>query len=225
MAPQVDPSIIYPNFDEEARLWEAGYGRIAGLDEAGRGALAGPVVAAAVIAPPGTSLSGVWSKVRDSKLLRPAARMALVEPIQQAALAWGVGVVPAVVIDAIGIAQATRQAMVEALVALGVRPDFLLIDWVKLPKTGLPQICVPKADLKMASVAAASILAKVTRDTLMEGIGAQHPDYGFDAHKGYGSARHLAAISAYGPCPEHRFSFAPLASHTPLLDAEKQPAP
>ena len=225
MAHELDPSTIYPNFDEETRLWGAGYRRVAGLDEAGRGALAGPVVAAAVIAPPNSPLTGVWSKVRDSKLLQPAVRMALVEPIQQAAQAWGIGVVPAAVIDTIGIAQATRQAMVEALAMLGVRPDFLLIDWVKLPQTGLPQICVPKADLKMVSVAAASILAKVTRDTLMEGIGALHPDYGFEAHKGYGSARHLAAMSAHGPCPEHRFSFAPIASHTPLFDVERRPAP
>jgi ribonuclease HII len=156
------PNLV-PTLNEETRLWAAGYGRVAGLDEVGRGALAGPVVAAAVIVPQGATLQGVWATVRDSKLLRPAARLRLVEPIQQSALAWGVGVVTAEVIDAVGIATATRQAMVQAIGALGIRPDFLLIDWVKLPQVGLPQICVPKADQKMASVAAASILAKVTR--------------------------------------------------------------
>lgn len=207
-----------PTLEEEARLWAMGYARVAGVDEAGRGALAGPVVAAAVIPPPATPLSGVWAEVRDSKLLRPARRAALVEPIQQAALAWGVGVVAACVIDEIGIAAATRQAMVQALTALAVPPDFLLIDWVKLPQVNLPQLCVPKADQRMASVAAASILAKVTRDALLNGLGAQYPRYGFGEHKGYGTARHLAAIHAHGPCIEHRHSFAPVASRTILLE-------
>ena len=220
----VSPNLA-PTFDEEARLWAAGYTRVAGLDEAGRGALAGPVVAAAVIAPTATPLQGVWAEVRDSKLLRPATRFALVEPIQQAALAWGVGVVAAAVIDEIGIAQATRRAMMEALAALGTRPDFLLVDWVKLPQTGLPQICVAKADQKMASVAAASILAKVTRDMLMVGLGLQHPQYGFGDHKGYGSTRHLAALAAHGPCSEHRMSFAPLAPRPTLFNAKESFTP
>jgi ribonuclease HII len=218
MSPTRLPIDLSPTFDEEMRLWAAGYGRVAGVDEAGRGALAGPVVAAAVIAPAATPLQGVWAEVRDSKLLRPATRLALVEPIQQAALAWGVGVVSATVIDEIGIASATRQAMIQALAALGLKPDFLLIDWVKLPQTGLPQLCVPKADQKMASVAAASILAKVTRDQLLEGMGAQYPLYGFGEHKGYGTAQHLAALLAHGPCVEHRHSFAPLAPRATLLD-------
>lgn len=212
------PTSLLPTFDEEARLWAAGYGRVAGVDEAGRGALAGPVVAAAVIAPAGSALTGVWAAVRDSKLLRPAAREALVAPIQQEALAWGVGVVAAQVIDEIGIAPATRRAMVQALAALQVQPDYLLIDWVKLPQANLPQLCVAKADQKMASVAAASILAKVTRDQLLVELGEQYPRFGFGRHKGYGSAQHLAAILAHGPCPEHRFSFAPLAQRATLLD-------
>lgn len=213
------PSEI-PTFDEEARLWAAGYCRVAGVDEAGRGALAGPVVAAAVIAPPHSELCGVWAEVRDSKLLRPATRAALVQSIQDASLAWGVGVVQAQVIDEIGIASATRQAMMHALAALQERPDFLLIDWVKLPQVNIPQICVPKADQRIASVAAASVLAKVTRDGLLDGLGEQYPHYGFGDHKGYGTARHLAALSAHGPCPEHRFSFAPLSQRASLLDGE-----
>jgi ribonuclease HII len=168
--------------------------------------------------PVATPLTGVWAEVRDSKLLRPAARCALEGPIQQAALAWGVGVVAATVIDEIGIAVATRQAMLQALAALGIRPDFLLIDWVKLPQSGLPQICIAKADQKMASVAAASILAKVTRDRLLDTLGQQYPVYGFGSHKGYGTAHHLAALATHGPCPEHRHSFAPIAQPATLFD-------
>lgn len=205
-------SKIPPTFVEEARLWATGYRYVAGLDEAGRGALAGPVVAAAVIVPRASRLAGVWTEVRDSKLLRPAAREALVAPIQHAAEAWGVGIIPASVIDEIGIAPATRRAMLAALAALKTSPDYLLIDWVKLPEAALPQTCVPKADLNMASVAAASILAKVTRDRLMVEMTARFPAYGFDGHKGYGAARHLAALREHGPCPEHRHSFAPVAT-------------
>lgn len=211
MAAKKATPFVTPTFDEERTLWGAGYRRVAGVDEAGRGALAGPVVAAAVIAPPDTSLLGVWAAVRDSKLLRPAERLALVQPIQEAALAWGVGISSASLIDEVGIATATRMAMLQALGALQVQPDYLLIDWVKLPQAGLPQLCVPKADLKMASVAAASILAKVTRDQLLEELGVFYSGYGFAEHKGYGTAQHLAALTTQGPCPEHRHSFAPLS--------------
>lgn len=219
------PALQVPSLDEEARLWAAGYSRVAGIDEAGRGALAGPVVAAAVIVPASASLTGVWSEVRDSKLLRPSVRAALVESIQQQALAWGVGIVAATVIDEVGIAVATRQAMMQALAALSVSPDFLLIDWVKLPQSGLPQLCVPKADQKMASVAAASILAKVTRDRLLEETGDAYPLYGFGNHKGYGTAQHLAAIDEHGPCPEHRHSFAPIARRATLWDSTDEVKP
>jgi ribonuclease HII len=124
------------------------------------------------------------------------------------------------VIDQVGIAEATRQAMLQALAALCVSPDYLLIDWVKLPQAGLPQLCVPKADQKMASVAAASILAKVTRDQLLEAVGDSYPLYGFGKHKGYGTAQHLAALNVHGPCPEHRHSFAPVARPAALWDEE-----
>lgn len=214
MAAKKDASLFSPTFDEENALWRGGYARVAGVDEAGRGALAGPVVAAAVVVPTYALLQGVWAEVRDSKLLRPAERLSLVAPIQEAALGWGVGISPASLIDEVGIATATRMAMLQALETLQVRPDYLLIDWVKLPQAGLPQLCVPKADLKMASVAAASILAKVRRDQLLEELSTHYPGYGFAAHKGYGTAQHLAALTAQGPCAEHRHSFAPLSRQT-----------
>lgn len=213
--------ILPPTLQEEARLWATGLQYVAGVDEAGRGALAGPVVAAAVIVPPDSSLTDVWSEVRDSKLLRPATRAALEGRIQSAALAWGVGVAPAEIIDQVGIATATRQAMLQALAGLATAPDYLLIDWVKLPQAGLPQLCVAKADQKMVSVAAASILAKVARDRLMVALGERYPVYGFGAHKGYGSRQHLASLTRHGPCPEHRTSFAPL-SRLALLSAQER---
>lgn len=213
--------LLPPTLQEETRLWASGLRHVAGIDEAGRGALAGPVVAAAVIVPPHTHIANtnlgepdlvdVWSEVRDSKLLRPAVRAALEEQIQDAALAWGVGIVAAEVIDQVGIATATRQAMLQALAGLTISPDYLLIDWVKLPQAGIPQLCVAKADQKMVSVAAASILAKVARDRLMVSLGECYPEYGFEAHKGYGSPQHLSAISRHGPCPQHRTSFAPIS--------------
>ena len=215
--------VCVPTFEEEARLWAAGYRFVAGVDEAGRGALAGPVVAAAVIAPPCSACQGIWAEVRDSKLLTPVARTGMVEAIQEAALAWGVGIVYAAVIDEIGIAAATRRAMMEAVAALCVPPDHLIIDWVKLPQLPLPQLCVAKADQRIASVAAASILAKVMRDQLLETLGEQYPLYSFHAHKGYGTAHHLAMIEAHGPCAEHRHSFAPIAARPGLWDAEAQP--
>lgn len=133
MSTEVEATKPVPTFEEETRIWAAGFKHIAGVDEAGRGALAGPVVAAAVIVPAHAPLDGVWAAVRDSKLLRPAARNALVKLIQQDALAWEVGIVPALVIDEIGIAAATRQAMLQAVGGLSIPADHLLIDWVKLP--------------------------------------------------------------------------------------------
>jgi len=206
---------------EEARLWQTGYHAIAGIDEAGRGALAGPVVAAAVIVPPLAPLSGIWAAVRDSKLLRAAQRKTLVDEIRAAALAWGIGVTAAAVIDQVGIAAATRQAMIAAIHALAVPPDYLLIDWVKLPEVALRQESSIKADQRIVSVAAASILAKVHRDELLIALHEHYPPYGFVHHKGYGTQAHLAALTAYGPCPAHRHSFAPVAQQPTLFDAHE----
>lgn len=208
--------MIVPTFEQERELWAAGRQRVAGIDEAGRGALAGPVVAAAaVIAPEDVDLP-LWSRLRDSKLLSPTQRATL-EPQIKAAAKWGIGSVAASVIDQIGIAAATRQAMQMAVAALALRPDFLLIDWVKLPQVSIAQRSMPKADLRIASVAAASILAKVYRDRLMVEMDPRFPQYGFAQHKGYGAATHLAAIAAHGPCVEHRHTFAPIAPQPPAL--------
>jgi ribonuclease HII len=207
-----------PTLTTEAALWARGYRVVAGLDEAGRGALAGPVVAAAVVVPPGSACDGVWAAVRDSKLLTPQARAGLMDAIQAAALTWGVGVVEAAAVDRMGIAPATRAAMRAALAQLAPPADHLLIDWVRLPETGLPQVCLPKGDQRMVSVAAASILAKVSRDRLLVELAQTYPGYGLDAHKGYGTRNHLAALQRLGPTPIHRHSFAPVAG-LPLLAA------
>lgn len=208
----------WPTLQQEKRLWQLGYRQLAGLDEAGRGALAGPVVAAAVILPPNSEQQGVWARVADSKLLAPAIRAELMPEIQAAALAWGVGTVAARVIDEIGIAAATRQAMAAAIGALATPPDYLLLDWVKLPAIALPQESFIKADRHIVSVAAASILAKVHRDQLLTALQHIYPAYGFARHKGYGTAHHLAALHAHGPCVEHRYTFAPLAHIATLFD-------
>ena len=201
----------HPTFARESQLWQAGFVRVAGVDEAGRGALAGPVVAAAVIVPAHAPLTGIWASVYDSKLLTPQSRSALEGEIQQAALAWGIGSSSAASIDQIGIAAATRQAMQAAIAALHPLPDHLLIDWVRLPQIDLPQASYSKADRDIVAVAAASILAKVYRDRLLTQLHEVYPHYGFAQHKGYGAPAHLAALVAHGPCPEHRHSFAPLA--------------
>jgi ribonuclease HII len=205
-----------PDFTQEQRCWQAGHRHVAGIDEAGRGALAGPVVAAAVIPPYTASLSGIWAEVCDSKQLLAHQREALAEQIKAEATAWGVGMVDAATIDQIGIAAATREAMRQAILGLTPAADFLLLDWVKLPQVNLPQHSQSKADQTMVSVAAASILAKVHRDQHMLELHQQYPVYQFAAHKGYGTAAHRAAIRQYGPCPIHRLSFAPLAQQPTL---------
>ena len=142
-----------------------------------------------------------------------------------AAAGWAVGVVAAAVIDQIGIAAATRRAMAQAIASLTPAPDALLIDWVRLPLVNLPQRCLPKADARIVSVAAASILAKVTRDRLLVAAHDRFPVYGFAAHKGYGTRAHLAALAECGPCVEHRRSFAPVAAAPTLFDACPGDAP
>ena len=187
----------------EARAWRTGLERIAGIDEAGRGPLAGPVVAAAVIIAPDRRIPGL----ADSKLLPPERREELYHVIQERALAVGVGSADHETIDRINILQATRQAMAEALSALAVTPELVITDFVVLAGLSCPQRNLVAGDRRCASVAAASIIAKVTRDRLMVAVDTQFPEYGFARHKGYATPEHLAALDRHGPCPIHRRSF------------------
>jgi len=209
-----------PTFAHELKLWQQGYQHVAGVDEVGRGALAGPVVAGAVILPPHAELAGIWTQVRDSKQLTATARVALAPQIMAAAVAWAVGSTSAEEIDRIGIAAGTRQAMVQAIIQLHPQPDHLLIDWVRLPQINIAQSSFIKADQQSVTVAAASILAKVYRDQVLIDLADEYPSYGFAQHKGYGTRAHLAALTAHGPCLIHRHSFAPLAQ-SPTLFTER----
>lgn len=208
----------HPTLEHETRIWQAGYAAIAGLDEAGRGALAGPVAVGALILPKDVQREGIWAEVRDSKLLSAAQREEMSGRIRSAAAGWAVGEASAQEIDDIGIAPATRLAMQRAINALPTPPDYLLLDWVRLATVNLPQESYTKGDQRIVSVAAASILAKVYRDSLLVEMDQVYPLYGFARHKGYGAASHLAAIAAHGPCPQHRRSFAPLRSDYTLFE-------
>ncbi|HBA89875.1 MAG TPA: ribonuclease HII [Geobacter sp.] len=199
----------------EGQAMRRGYRRIAGIDEAGRGPLAGPVVAAAVVLPDGLLLPGV----NDSKQLTEDMRERLFDVIHREALAIGVGIGDHALIDSINILQATLSAMRDAVNALSFTPDFLLIDGISSIPMNIPQRTVKKGDSLSLSIAAASIIAKVTRDRMMVEYDAQYPGYGFSSHKGYGAATHLAAIAALGPCPIHRKSFSGVKEH---LSAEQK---
>ena len=188
-----------------------GHTLIAGLDEVGRGPLAGPVVAACVILPSDFPLEGIG----DSKALTERQRERAEPRIRREALAVGLGVVEAATIDRINILQASREAMRQALRALNptLFPTVALVDGLAIPDLPCPaQRPIVKGDSLCASIAAASIVAKVFRDALMRRWDAEYPEYGFAGHKGYGSARHLAALREHGPCPLHRRSFAPVAA-------------
>lgn len=199
-----------PDLHFELSLWQAGQTAVAGLDEAGRGAWAGPVCAGAVILPPDPAVLNRLNGVRDSKQMTPRQRAAWAEQIQAAALTWGVGFASNEEIDAQGILPATRLAMQRALQALSLPPQHLLIDALRLPGDACPQTALIKGDARSLSIAAASVLAKTSRDALMTGLEEQFPGYGFARHKGYGTSQHREALVALGPCALHRFSFAPL---------------
>lgn len=190
-------------FEKQAR--NNGYQLIAGIDEVGRGPLAGPVVAAAVILPATCQLLGV----NDSKKLSASRREELFQQIQEQALAVGVGIVDHTVIDEVNIYQATKLAMGNAVSDLALAPDYLLIDAMKLDNS-LPQESLIKGDARSISIAAASIVAKVTRDRLMADYADVYPGYGFEKNAGYGTKEHLAAIKAQGICMIHRQTFAPI---------------
>lgn len=197
-----------PNLEFEQALWRQGLQHIAGLDEAGRGALAGPVYAAAVILPMGRDgLAGALAGVRDSKQLTPQKRERLVPIIQARALAWSVGWAEAAEIDELGIAPASRLAFCRALEGLQLPVEHLLLDYFFLPEVELPQTALVKGDQRSLSIACASILAKIARDASMRTQDVQYPGYAFAQNKGYGTAGHRTALEALGPCPLHRKSF------------------
>lgn len=210
-------AVLLPTLEFERRYWSRLL-LVAGVDEAGRGALAGPVVAGAVILPRECAHAGIWLRVRDSKQISPAEREECAQAIRSAALAWAVGEASADEIDADGIAPATRRAMMRALAALSPAPDALLIDWVRLPLVNLPQESLARADATIVSVAAASILAKVHRDELMRTWAREYSLYHFETNKGYGTAAHLAALAIHGPCAIHRKTFAPIGAPRTLFD-------
>ncbi len=201
-----------PDLSQEAALWAQGLKWIAGLDEAGRGALAGPVAAAALILPPDPSLTEKLNGVRDSKQMMPLERARWSVRLRRIAVAWGVGFASHAEIDTLGILPATRLAMQRALAALPIAPQHLLIDHLLLPEVEIPQTALTKGDARSLSIAGASILAKTARDALLVALEAEFPGYGFKAHKGYGTRQHLLALRDLGPCPVHRRSFTPLKS-------------
>lgn len=198
-----------PTLIKEERLRAQGYRLIAGIDEAGRGPLAGPVVAAAIILPLDEKPSWL-SLVRDSKQLTLSQRETVFGYMVESGVTLGVGVVSHEVIDERGIASATKLAMRYAIEQLPTRPDYLLIDYVRLPAVRIPQKSVIDGDSICFSIAAASIVAKVTRDRLMVELDSQFPGYGLAQHKGYGTREHLEALRKLGPCPIHRKTFEPV---------------
>ncbi len=204
-------------------LLSQGYSFIAGLDEAGRGCLAGPVVAAAVILPLDQDIATLLDGVRDSKQMTAQARERCFTLIQQHALAVGVGIGSVALIDRRNILQATKQAMKDALASLAPAPQALLLDALTLRDVALPQRALIKGDARCLSIAAASVIAKVTRDRLMLQMHQDYPAYGFDQHKGYGTPAHLAALQQYGATPHHRQSFAPVRALYSLFPADASP--
>lgn len=200
----------HPSIDYEAQLWQQGYQSIAGLDEAGRGAWAGPVYAATVVLPCDEHILQLLYGVNDSKKLTPRQRERWQDCIKSSSLDWAVGSASSQEIDEMGIATATRTAMLRALNQLHYKADHLLIDYVHLPESDLPQTSLPKGDALCLSIAAASVLAKTARDALMIELDSKYPLYGFARHKGYGTAQHRAALESAGLCEIHRTSFRPM---------------
>lgn len=190
-------------FEYDASLREQGFSRIAGIDETGRGTLAGPVVAAAVVLKEGTRID----RLRDSKKVPEKERQYLFNEIQNASIDIGIGIVGPKEIDQLNILRATRLAMQLAIKNLSVSPDFLVIDAVSLTTIPIKQLSPTKGESKSASVAAASIVAKCVRDNIMRDLHHQYPDYNFERHKGYSTREHLEMLKLYGPCAIHRKSF------------------
>jgi ribonuclease HII len=213
MPPRISPDQIpaAPDLSFEIAHWDSGINYIAGIDEAGRGALAGPVAAAAVILPNDRTLINILQGVRDSKEMTPSIRTIWKIQLQEIALAWSVGLASQFEIDNLGILPATHLAAQRALDALHIQPIHLLLDYLFLPDTNQPQTSIIKGDKRSLSIAAASIFAKTTRDSLMCELETRYPGYGFTSHKGYGTKAHIKKINELGPSPAHRFTFHPVA--------------
>ena len=200
------------NLETEKKIFQLGYKLIGGIDEAGRGPLAGPVVAACVVIDENFKIDEPdLELVADSKKLSAKKRERLFKIIREKTLAVEIGVVDNLVIDKINILQASFLAMRRAVKKLPIKPDYIILDGAfKIPKLELPQTAIIKGDATVFTIAAASIIAKVSRDWLMAELDKKYPEYLFAKHKGYGTKLHLEKITAHGPCPIHRFSFAPL---------------
>ena len=222
--PAFDLSLLPPEPDLtfELPLWQAGLSAVAGIDEAGRGALAGPVAAAAVILPPNAKVMEYLRGVRDSKQMTPEQRENARGKILRHAITWGVGFATSEEIDLIGILPATRLAACRALDLLSISPVHVLLDYLVLPLVPIPQTALVKGDCRSLSIAAASILAKTSRDSLLREYELTYPGYGFASHKGYGTRAHRAAIRRLGTCPVHRLSFALLGDTSNLMDEDSQ---
>lgn len=208
-----------PNLQFETELWHSGLHLVAGVDEAGRGALAGPVAAGAVILPyDEPDLMNRLAGVRDSKEMSSEAREYWAGIIKGTAVAWGVGLATAHEIDQLRIVPATRLAVKRAAAELPGSTEHMLVDYLKLPEVEIPQTSLVKGDSRSLSIAAASILAKTTRDALMIALSDKYPEYGWKKNKGYGTLAHRRALDELGPCAEHRRSFAPVAENLKNID-------
>ena len=212
MTRRIDPGLIppRPNLYYEKSLWQEGISLVAGIDESGRGSLAGPVAAAAVILPASREIERTLSGVTDSKQLSAKEREEQQILIESSSAVWGIGFVSSGEIDQMGIAFSTRLAIQRALKRMGLVPQHLLVDYLVLPDNPIPQTRLVKGDCRSLSIAAASILAKTHRDAWMISAGERSPGYKFITNKGYGTAAHREAIRKLGPCPLHRMSFAPM---------------
>jgi len=212
MRPRFDPAEIPPAPDLrfETELWHKGILQIAGVDEAGRGCWAGPVSASAVILPQDPNILITLKGVNDSKKLRPDQRAIWSKIIKKKALTWGVGFASVEEIDQYGIVPSTRLAVKRALSELQVFPEHLLLDYLTIPDLCIGQTSLIKGDARSLSIAAASILAKTNRDTVMSEFAREYPQFGFESHKGYGTAVHRKAMNDYGLTPLHRRSFKPV---------------
>jgi len=200
-----------PSFDTENTLHNYGYSLIAGIDEVGRGPIAGPVYAGAVIFPSGLNSNSTWlNTIDDSKQLTPANREKAAKHIYKSATAVSIGSSNSSEVDCLGIVEAIRLAMTRAVEGLPVDPDYLILDHISLPSAKLPLTSITKGDTKSYSIAAASIVAKVARDKMMVQYNIKYPGYSFDLNKGYGTPTHLKQLNILGPCSIHRFSFAPV---------------